>query len=230
MGYVFVNWSGSIDRITDPSERIVTFEMGDERSITANFVQSDPHYAVTAIVEPNDGGYIQLSDPQPAGGYQANTSVTVSAIPTKGYVFYRWAGDLGGSDNPRTILMSEDKSFTAVFNPTVATSSNPSYGGSVRLSPESSNGYAAGTEVTITATAAKGYRFDAWEGDASGSNKSITITVDKAKTVSARFVEKSSGWRWWLWAMIGVACAFGALILVRLVYARMHRGDWDELA
>jgi uncharacterized repeat protein (TIGR02543 family) len=231
-GYVFDSWSGQTEGIADLRQNPVTFLVGDDteddnREMIANFVSSDLLCTLTTIVTPIGVGSIQLSDPQPDGGYPINTRVTVQAVEKTGYVFVRWTGDLGGTENSRTVLMSEDKAITAMFNPTVTTYCTPSDAGSVSLSPESLIGYAAGTGVTITAAAAKGYRFDAWEGDASGSDKSITVTVDEPKTITARFLEKSSG-RWWIWAIVGVACALGVLILVRLVYARMNRAALDQ--
>jgi uncharacterized repeat protein (TIGR02543 family) len=228
--YVFVNWTGETDGIADTSQTVVTFVMGDnpdnQRTITANFIQSDLRYMVTATCEPSGGGSVALSAPQPAGGYLVNESVSVYAMAQTGYVFSRWTGDLAGTDNPRTILVSENKSIIAIFNPTVTVYCSPSEGGSVVLEPESSNGYAAGADVTITAKTAKGYRFDTWEGDLSGSKKSVTVAVDAPLTITASFAEQSS--RWWLWVVLGLAGLFGALILVRLVYARMNRGALDE--
>jgi Divergent InlB B-repeat domain len=225
-GYVFDNWSGDADSAA-ASGTVITVLMDRNRTIDANFAQSDLHYTVTAISEPSGGGSIQFSDPQPAGGYQVNASITVRAVEQTGYVFSRWTGDLAGNQNPRTVLVSDNKAITAVFNPTVTAYCSPSEAGSITLQPESSNGYAAGTEVAISARANKGYRFVSWEGDVSGSDRSITITVDEAKTITARFAEQSSS-RWWLWVILGLAGLFGALILVRLVYARMNRGWTDE--
>ena len=47
--------------------------------------------------------------------------------------------------------------------------------------------YEEGTQVTLTAIAASGYTFDYWDGDASGSLSTITITVDSNKVVFAHF-------------------------------------------
>jgi uncharacterized repeat protein (TIGR02543 family) len=197
------------------------------RAITANFTPSDVYYSISTVLEPSSGGSVRLDPEQPSDGYPVNENVTVFAVPQTGYVFSLWTGDLRGKTNPRTILVSGDKAITAIFNPTVTTYCSPSAGGSVVLDPaHSSNGYDAGTEVTISAKPAKGYRFVGWDGDLSGSAKSVTITVNEAKTTTAKFAEESAS-RWWLWVILSVGGLFGALILVRLVYARMNRGALD---
>jgi len=156
-----------------------------------------------------------------------NQSVSVRAVAQTGYVFSHWTGDIAGLKNPSSIVLNEDKSFTAYFNPTVSVHPSPTEGGSVLLQTESSTGYPAGTQVTITARAEKGYRFVSWEGDASGSDRSITITVDAPKTITARFAEQSPS-RWWLWALLGLVGLFGVLIFLRLVYLRMNREAPNE--
>ncbi|MBN2098338.1 MAG: hypothetical protein JW753_01950 [Dehalococcoidia bacterium] len=229
-GYVFVGWTGEVDVIADPSQTMVTFAMGDDpdnnRHITANFVQSDLRYSLAAAIEPSGGGSIEFSEAHPPGGYLVNDNVSVYAKAGTGYVFSHWTGDLAGTDNPRTVLVNDNRSIVAIFNPTVAVYCSPTIGGSVVLEPESSNGYAVGKEVTITAKAAKGYRFDYWEGDLSGSKKSVTVYVDVPLTVTARFAEQSS--RWWLWLIVGLIGLVGAVILLRLVSARRDRETWDE--
>jgi len=68
----------------------------------------------------------------------------------------------------------------------------------VEIEPYSSNGrvspaggkYDPGTEVTLTATPYEPfYIFEGWSGDASGSTRSVTITMDKSKIVHAAFVD-----------------------------------------
>jgi uncharacterized repeat protein (TIGR02543 family) len=230
-GYIFESWSGHTDGINDVSQNPIIFRMGDrlddDRVITANFAPSDLHHKVSVFTTPEVGGSVSLQPAQPAEGHRINESVSVFAVANPGYVFSRWSGAIAGSDNPRSIRVSEDKSITAIFNPTITIYCSPSQGGSVSLQPESPNGYDAGTKVTLSARSAKGYRFVGWDGDLAGSSKSVTITVDQAKTITARFAEESSS-RWWLWAMIGVGGLFGALVLVRLAYARMSRAALEE--
>jgi len=67
---------------------------------------------------------------------------------------------------------------------TLSTSISPSGAGSV--SP-SDGQYEEGSQVTLTATHASGYTFDSWNGDASGSSTTITITMDSDKSLTAHF-------------------------------------------
>ena len=47
--------------------------------------------------------------------------------------------------------------------------------------------YSDGTQVTVTATPASGWSFDQWGGNASGTNTSVTITMDSNKNITAYF-------------------------------------------
>lgn len=47
--------------------------------------------------------------------------------------------------------------------------------------------YPSGTTVTLTAVASTGYRFDQWNGDASGTSTVINLTMDSNKNIVAYF-------------------------------------------
>ena len=51
--------------------------------------------------------------------------------------------------------------------------------------------YGSGTEITIIASPASGWRFDRWSGDASGTSPTTVITMDCDKNVTAYFVGES---------------------------------------
>jgi uncharacterized repeat protein (TIGR02543 family) len=52
----------------------------------------------------------------PAGGtFTEGTAVNIEAVPSAGYVFNGWGGDLSGSTNPTTITMDADKHVNAAF-------------------------------------------------------------------------------------------------------------------
>jgi uncharacterized repeat protein (TIGR02543 family) len=232
-GYVFGNWSGHTEGIDDVTQSPVTFRMGDRpddnRVITANFLTSDLRYSISILATPEGGGSVRLEPVQPTEGYPINETVTVIAVANPGYVFTRWSGALGGTENPRSIRLSQHKSVAAIFNPTVSVYCSPSEGGSVSLQPESTGGYAPGTQVTLPAKPAKGYRFVGWDGDLSSSANSVTITVDEAKTITARFAKHSAS-RPWLWVIIGAGGLFVALVVIRLVYTRVGRAALVEPA
>jgi uncharacterized repeat protein (TIGR02543 family) len=127
----------------------------------------------------------------PAGGtYGDGAEVTLTATPAQGYAFDHWSGDAIGMSNPVTITMDSDKSVTATFIAAfkLTTSISPADGGIISISPDQGV-YKAGTEVTLTATAAEGHTFDSWGGDATGRLINTNIIMDADKSVTAHFNE-----------------------------------------
>lgn len=68
----------------------------------------------------------------------------------------------------------------------LATKVSPAGAGTVTKSPDDSY-YAPNTSVQLTATANTGWKFVGWEGDASGSTNSTTVTMSKDLAVTAKF-------------------------------------------
>lgn len=56
--------------------------------------------------------------------------------------------------------------------------------------PGSDGGYANGDTVVLTAEPADGWRFDHWEGDATGSTISVSVTVNGDIAVTAVFIQE----------------------------------------
>ena len=143
-----------------------------------------PVYTLSTSVSPPSTGSVSPS----AGSYVAGTSVSLTATPASGYyVFSHWGGHASGTQNPVTITMNSNKNVTAYFTDasySLSTSVSPSGSGSV--SP-SAGSFSYLTEVTLTATPNAGYTFSHWGGDASGTNSSVTITMNSDKSVTAYF-------------------------------------------
>jgi len=59
--------------------------------------------------------------------------------------------------------------------------------GSVDIDPSGQTDYTFGSEVTLTAVPAFGYRFLEWQGDVNGVDETVTITMDGDKAVTAVF-------------------------------------------
>jgi len=68
----------------------------------------------------------------------------------------------------------------------VVTDVSPFNGGTVSKNPPLLY-YESGATVELTANPANGWKFDRWEGDASGTNATTNITVDAKKNVTAKF-------------------------------------------
>lgn len=155
-----------------------------------------PSYFTLSKTTSGDGsGSIKLS---PAGGiYEDGTEVTITATADDNSTFDSWSGDLSGTTNPATVIMTADKSINAVFNSntvyyTLTTSTSGNGTGSVELSPAGGT-YEAGTEVTVTAVPANdGSVFDSWSGDYSGTTNPTTITLNSDMSIEAIFTNNTA--------------------------------------
>jgi hypothetical protein len=71
-------------------------------------------YTLTTSASPASGGSISGG-----GMYFPSDNASLVATPAAGFVFANWTGDLTGPANPTTLLMTGDKTVTAVFNPQI---------------------------------------------------------------------------------------------------------------
>ena len=83
-------------------------------STAANFVTTagsgpEPtYYTITVLSNNNDWGTVSGG-----GSFLENTTTTISATPNQGYHFVEWQD--GNTDNPRTITVTADMTYTATF-------------------------------------------------------------------------------------------------------------------
>src|SRR5437773_8392763 len=83
--------------------------------------------------------------------------------------------------------MDAAKSITATFAiNTYALDVTVAGSGTVAKSPDHAS-YDHGSSVELTATPATGYHFVGWSGDATGSTKPLSVTMDAAKSITATF-------------------------------------------
>ncbi|MFC1957013.1 hypothetical protein ACFLVY_01790 [Chloroflexota bacterium] len=69
--------------------------------------------------------------------------------------------------------------------------------------------YQTGTRVVVEAIPAPGYRFIRWSGDIEGTTKSITVQIDRKKSIQAVFARLVPNW---LIATIATAIAVPLLL------------------
>jgi uncharacterized repeat protein (TIGR02543 family) len=144
-------------------------------------------YLLDATANPLAGGGIGKAPDQPA--YLDGSIVQLTATPSIGYHFVNWSGDASGAANPVNVTMGADRSVIADFALDTYTLAVTVVGsGSVAKSPDQPD-YDYGASVSLTATAATGWHFVGWSGDASGSTNPLPVTMDADKSITATFDE-----------------------------------------
>ena len=114
------------------------------------------------------------------GTYDYGTTATLSATANEHYHFTRWTD--GNTDNPRTVSVESDATYTAEFKPnsytiTVSTDGHGSANGG--------GTYDYGTTATLTATANKHYHFTQWSDG--NTDNPRTVAVEDNATYTAEF-------------------------------------------
>jgi pectate lyase len=143
-------------------------------------------------VNTTNSGTVSLSPARFGNRYFEGETATILAQSTPAIQFQNWSGDATGSSNPLVVTMNSEKNISANFGivPTYTLTVNVSGVGQVSLSPAGGE-YAAGTEVTLTATGTLGSSFISWSGAVSGNLATTTVTMDANKVVGAAFTNSA---------------------------------------
>jgi uncharacterized repeat protein (TIGR02543 family) len=201
-GYTFSGWSGE----EIGSESLLNVTISGDAVVTANFVEnssptapstpsapsqpstpSTPTYTLTI----NTSGQGSVSKSPSQTTYVSGSSVQLTAIPSPGWQFTSWSGDLSGSANPATVTVDDNKAVTATFTLntyTLTVTVSPTSGGTVTKSPNQST-YHFGDTVTFTESPSAGYTFSAWSGDGTGTGTTRTVTITGNMAVTATFTQ-----------------------------------------
>jgi hypothetical protein len=188
-GYGWKYWSGTGSDTTNPT----TITINSNKMVAVTFEQ---RYLLAVNSQPLTGPSLDLTggavtaEPAPGsdGRYTKDSVTTLTAVPAAGYRFDGWGGDVTGEASSINVTMNVNKSITAAFVKiyTLNVTNNPVAGGSV--SP-AGGVYDEGSGVSLTATAAAGYRFDRWSGDASGNVTSVDIAMNADKNITAEYIK-----------------------------------------
>ncbi len=166
IGYAFVQWSDG------NTENPRTITVTEDITYTATFALAQ--HTLTLVAE-----HGTISGAESGTQYDYGTICTLTATPDEHYVFTGWSD--GVMDNPRTITVMEDMTYTAEFAPimfTITATANDAAYGTVMGGGE----YFAGSTAVLTAVAAEGYAFVKWTaGDGSEYEEAtltFTVTAD----------------------------------------------------
>ncbi|MBO5674669.1 MAG: leucine-rich repeat domain-containing protein [Paludibacteraceae bacterium] len=170
-----------------PSNLLINLLCGAKEAYMANANWAKLSYPINEIssniltVKSNDNRMGEAYIPTP--NTCDNDTAIIEALPREGYQFAHWHD--GNTDNPRTITMDSDTTFTAIFEPLTTYQLTVNY--------DSKQGHIAGVgeyypneEATLTVTALGGYRFKQW-GDGNTDNPR-TIIMTQDTTLEALFI------------------------------------------
>lgn len=183
-GYQFANWGGD----ANGTSLSITITMNANKSVTANFTANQ--YTLTLTTNPTASGSI-IKSPNKLS-YTYGEQVTLTAAANSGYSFANWSGDASGTSLSVSVTMNANKNVVANFLAAQYTLNiliDPEDAGTVSKTPDKPF-YSAGETVRLKATASSRYRFDYWSGDFADSQSSVTITMDRAKEITAHFRPK----------------------------------------
>ena len=172
-GYHFLRWS---DGNTQNPRYLAAVR---DSSFTAIFV-SNVSTITVANANPDMGNV------SGSGVYYYQNLVSITATANYGYHFVQWND--GNTQNPRTIIVSQDSAFIAFFalnTYSIVATSNSTTMGSVSGGGQ----YTYLHEMSMTATPAYGYHFVQWNDGVTDNPRTITVTRDSAFT--AQFAANS---------------------------------------
>lgn len=166
--YSFICWSDGF--VTNP--RYITVTQNATYKAMFRYNGTPVHeYNIKVMANNPDWGTVTGD-----GIYLEGTTVEISATPTDSTMFMGW--DDGNTDNPRSIVVISDMTYTAIFEPI------PTYTIMVRPSNAAmgtvfgGGTYQVNTVINIGAIPNDGYHFVGWQDDDMNNPRTITVTED----------------------------------------------------
>jgi hypothetical protein len=194
LGSAFTGWTGGGCSGT----ATCTVTMNNAQAVTATFAARPP---ATLKVSKHGSGTVKSTPSGISCGSTCShhfiygTSVTLTAKPAAGSVFTGWTGACTGTTATCHLSMTAARTTAATFVPTklLTVTKTGAGSGTVTSSPAGiacgatcKHPFAAGTAVTLTASAKTGSTFTGWSGACSGHATCI-VKMSAAKSVKATF-------------------------------------------
>ncbi|HPO16582.1 MAG TPA: DUF5011 domain-containing protein [Candidatus Hydrogenedentes bacterium] len=191
-GWTFDHWeiTGVSPNPVDLTQQVL---MDTDKTVTAIF----KCHTLTIIimgegtVEVRENGLL-LIPINGAYGLLQSDNVEITAVPAEHWGFTEWQGAVSGAENPINTTINDNTSITAYFTQTeYPLTLNVSGTGSIN--PEAgTHYYAAGTNVTLTATQTEfAWPFVSWCGDLQSKDNPALVLIDGATSVTANFEDRS---------------------------------------
>ena len=159
-GYRFLTWNDG------NTENPRTVTVTSDTAFTAIFTETETTPTITVTVNDATMGSATYT-------LDGNTAI-LTATPNEGYEFTGWND--GNTENPRTVTVTSDTAFMAIFTeavstPTITVMVNDATMGSATYTMD-------GNAAVLTATANEGYSFLTWSDGNTENPRTVTITSD----------------------------------------------------
>ncbi len=169
VGRRFLKWTGDVDFVDDPKAQETTIQIpAGDVELTAQFEAIE--YELKLQKDPwRRGNLIDLTDDKP---YYFEDAVEVMALPTPGFQFDGWSGDVEILEDPgakvtSAVMPAHDVTLQALYEPidyAVTLGAEPeAYGQAADVT--AATYYNLGDTVKIEALAEPEYEFQYWAGD-----------------------------------------------------------------
>lgn len=171
-GHSFTAWKEGSTQVS--SNAAYTFTVTRDISLTAHFAVNS--YTVTATSADNSMGSVTGG-----GSYEYNSAATLTATANNGYHFVQWQD--GNTQNPLTVTVTGDATYTATFAPnsyTLTVNANDNAMGSV----SGGGSYDYNATATLTATPNSGYHFVQWQDGITDNPRTVTVTANATYTAT----------------------------------------------
>ena len=180
-GFTFSNWTDGAT-VVSPNA-IYKFKLSANRTLVANYSAIPYTVAISSLP-------LLSGTTTGAGIFNSGASVTVTAVPSVGFVFANWTegATIVSADASYVFTLMGNKTLVAHFNAvvyTVAVSSLPVAGGTTT----GTGVFNSGASVTVKAVPAVGYSFTNWTDGAAvaSTDANYTFTISSNKTLVAHY-------------------------------------------
>jgi hypothetical protein len=186
-GYHFGGWSGDLGGSANPT--LVT--MTSSKSLGALFLLNS--YTLTLT---GSHGSVKVNGATQAlpysGSFDHGALVSLEALPEDAYHFREWSGDVTGTANPTSLIMTANQTVEALFAINSYTLSLTGSHGQVKVNSVTcslpwSGSFDYGSLVSLEAVPEAGYHFSSWSGDLTGSANPTSVTITAEQSIAANF-------------------------------------------
>ena len=166
--YQFTRWE--VDGVNQGNAASLSITPSANTTVKGVFTYNRPSYTITTAVSPAAAGTVTGG-----GSYLVNETATLEVSANNGYTFDHWQD--GGNANPRTVTVTDNATYTAVFTANSysvnVTSNNNTYG----TATASANSATYGNSVTLEATPASDcYYFVRWSDNNTQNPRTVSVT------------------------------------------------------